>query len=97
MTPTEKILELFDEKFINLMTIVIPVQPRGEEDGLSHKLVERTGEVKAFLTSKIAQALAEEREREVEEARQTLKKEDSDIVEKVIASLPLTDNKKDNE
>ena len=53
--------------------------------------------VEQKLATSIHQALAEDRARVVEEARQTLKKEDSDIVEKVIASLPLTDNKKDNE
>ena len=42
--------ERFDEQFINLVTIVIPVKPRGEENG-SHKLVERTPEVKSFLTT----------------------------------------------
>ena len=43
----------------------------------------------------IHQAVAEERKRMVREARQTLKKEDSDIVERVIDSLdkPLKVNK----
>ena len=56
-----------------------------------------------FLSESIQQAVAEERDRLVREARQTLKKEDSDIVERVIASLdkpvtkknqPMTDTKK---
>ncbi len=44
----DKVISDFRERFINLMTIVIPVKPRGEEDG-NHKLVEKTQEVEAFI------------------------------------------------
>jgi len=56
---------------------------------------EFTGEIKDFLATSINQAIAEERDRLVREARQTLKKEDSDIVERVIASLYKPVTKKD--
>jgi len=51
--------------------------------------------IKDFLATSINQAIAEERDRLVREARQTLKKEDSDIVERVIASLYKPVTKKD--
>jgi len=95
MTYTEKRLAEFDEMFVQYDQRII------NEDG-SHdirevaELVETDPEtIKAFLAESIQQAVAEERKRMVREARQTLKKEDSDIVERVIASLdkPLTGNK----
>lgn len=55
--------EDFDETFINLMTIVIPVESRGEENSVNHKLVERTEEVKSFLLlsqKQIIEAVMEE-------------------------------------
>ena len=56
MTPTKKILEAFDEKFPNLGASNI-------EDGW----YDAKPEVKSFLTSSIAQALAEDRVRVVGE------------------------------
>ncbi len=63
---------------------------------LSSNLYSTDKWVKSFLAESIQQAVAEERKRVVREARQTLKKEDSDIVERVLSSLdkPLTDKEK---
>lgn len=48
--------ERFRREFINLMTIVIPVKPRGEENG-NHKLMERTLEVESHIDSRLIEVL----------------------------------------
>jgi len=60
------------------------------------KIEKRKKENKAFkdfLAESIDLAVAEERDRLVREARQTLKKEDSDIVERVLSSLDKSTDK----
>ena len=61
MTPTKKMLEAFDEKFPNL----------GATDP-KEGWYDAKPEVKSFLTSSIAQALAEEKKRMVKHVNKTL-------------------------
>ena len=64
MTYTEKILEEFDEKFDR----VVLENPFSETEELSNELLTLKKWAGLFLSSKIAQARAEERDRVIEES-----------------------------
>ena len=103
MTNTEKILEEFDEKFDR----VVLENPFSETEELSNELLTLKKWAGLFLTTKITQALAEERER-VGEKIEKLQNDGLNViiegdyyknfrdVENILSSLnkPLTDKDK---